>query len=106
MIGTVLRLRPVAIAARGLGYGERGATRSDATKRLGSASMAGTAAAAALVASPGSRACGRRTAMPEPGQIGFQKAVTPIAAEIHWFHNDILLPIIIVDLPLRGWRCS
>ena len=33
---------------------------------------------------------------PVPGQIGFQKAVTPIAAEIHWFHNDIVLPIIVV----------
>ena len=32
----------------------------------------------------------------EPGQIGFQEAVTPIAAEIHWFHDDILLPIIVV----------
>jgi cytochrome c oxidase subunit 2 len=32
----------------------------------------------------------------EPGQIGFQEGVTPIANEIHWFHDDILLPIIIV----------
>ena len=31
---------------------------------------------------------------PEPGQIGFQEAVTPIAHEIHFFHNWILLPII------------
>ena len=31
-----------------------------------------------------------------PGQIGFEEAVTPIAREIHWFHNDILLPVIIV----------
>ncbi len=31
-----------------------------------------------------------------PGQVGFEEAVTPIAREIHWFHNDILLPIIIV----------
>ena len=30
-----------------------------------------------------------------PNQIGFQDAVTPIAAEIHWFHDDILLPIIV-----------
>ena len=29
----------------------------------------------------------------EPGQIGFQDAVTPIAENIHWFHNVILLPI-------------
>jgi cytochrome c oxidase subunit 2 len=32
----------------------------------------------------------------EPGQIGFQTAVTPIAAEMHWFHNWLLLPIITV----------
>jgi cytochrome c oxidase subunit II len=30
----------------------------------------------------------------EPGQIGFQQAVTPIAADIHWFHDDLLMPII------------
>lgn len=32
---------------------------------------------------------------PEPGQIGFQEAVTPIAHEIAFFHNWILLPIIV-----------
>ena len=30
-----------------------------------------------------------------PGQIGFEPAVTPIADEMHWFHNVLLLPIII-----------
>src|SRR5471032_1918714 len=30
----------------------------------------------------------------DPGQIGFQEAVTPIAADIHWFHDDLLMPII------------
>jgi cytochrome c oxidase subunit 2 len=30
----------------------------------------------------------------EPGQIGFQKGVTPIARDIHWFHDDLLMPII------------
>ena len=30
----------------------------------------------------------------EPGQIGFQEAVTPIAREIHGFHNGLLMPII------------
>ena len=34
--------------------------------------------------------------IPQPGQIGFQEAVTPIAHEGHFFHNDVLLPIIIV----------
>ena len=32
----------------------------------------------------------------EPGQIGMEPAVTPIAHYMHWFHNDLLLPIIIV----------
>jgi cytochrome c oxidase subunit II len=32
---------------------------------------------------------------PEPGQIGLQDAVTPIAREMDFFHNDILLPIIV-----------
>jgi cytochrome c oxidase subunit 2 len=31
-----------------------------------------------------------------PGQIGFQEAVTPIAREMHFFHNVILMPIITV----------
>jgi cytochrome c oxidase subunit 2 len=37
----------------------------------------------------------RADGFPEPGQIGFQEAVTPIAHEIQFFHNWILLPIII-----------
>ncbi len=32
---------------------------------------------------------------PEPGQIGFQVGVTPIAREIHNFHDRLLLPIIV-----------
>ncbi len=43
----------------------------------------------------------------EPGQIGFQVGVTPIAREIHAFHNQLLLPIItvicLVVLALLGW---
>ena len=31
-----------------------------------------------------------------PGQIGFQEGVTPIAHEIHWFHDWLLTPIITV----------
>ena len=30
----------------------------------------------------------------DPGEIGFQKAVTPIAEQIQWFHDDLLMPII------------
>ena len=32
----------------------------------------------------------------EPGQIGMEPAVTPIADYMHWFHNDLLLPVITV----------
>lgn len=46
-------------------------------------SAAGGAAAAAL---------GR----PVPGQIGFQEPATPIAEYIQWFHDALLLPIIVV----------
>jgi cytochrome c oxidase subunit 2 len=31
----------------------------------------------------------------EPGEIGLQEPVTPIAHEINFFYNDILTPIII-----------
>ena len=48
------------------------------------------AASALLAAGPG-----RADGIPEPGQMGMQEAVTPIAREMHVFHNDILLPIII-----------
>ena len=34
--------------------------------------------------------------VPEPGQMGFEEAVTPIAREIHWFHNVVLLPIVVI----------
>lgn len=34
--------------------------------------------------------------IPEPGQIGMQPAASPIAHEMHFFHNDVLLPIIVV----------
>lgn len=32
----------------------------------------------------------------EPGQMSFQRPVTEIASYIHWFHDDILMPLIIV----------
>jgi cytochrome c oxidase subunit 2 len=31
---------------------------------------------------------------PVPGQIGFQLAATDVASDIHWFHDDILMPVI------------
>jgi cytochrome c oxidase subunit 2 len=33
---------------------------------------------------------------PVPGQMGFQLAATDIASYIHWFHDDILMPVITV----------
>ena len=54
---------------------------------------AGLAALPALVAlNAAARANG--TGLSEPGQIGFQVAVTPIAREIHAFYNGLLFPII------------
>ena len=63
-------------------------------QRLGSVlTTAGAALAGLVSAAP---AFASEAGHPVPGQIGFQDAVTPIAAEIHWFHNTIVLPIIIV----------
>src|SRR5436309_1250304 len=31
-----------------------------------------------------------------PGQMGLQRGTTPIAHEMHWFHDQLLLPIITV----------
>jgi len=32
---------------------------------------------------------------PDPGQIGFQAPVTDLARYLQWFHNDILVPVIV-----------
>ncbi|MEE9329988.1 MAG: cytochrome c oxidase subunit II [Parvularculaceae bacterium] len=40
--------------------------------------------------------CGVALAQPTPDGIGFQGAATPIAEEVHFFHNIILMPIITV----------
>ena len=32
----------------------------------------------------------------DPGQMGMQPAVTPVADEMHFFHNGILLPVITI----------
>jgi cytochrome c oxidase subunit 2 len=61
------------------------------------------AAGFAMVAQGAARADGYAV----PGQIGFQEAVTPIAREMHFFHNAILMPIItLITLfvaALLGW---
>ncbi|MBV8563976.1 MAG: cytochrome c oxidase subunit II [Methylobacteriaceae bacterium] len=49
--------------------------------------------AAAVCAATGTRAA--PLGHPVAGQIGFQKAASPIAEEIHTFHNYYLLPIIV-----------
>lgn len=33
---------------------------------------------------------------PKPGQMGFQPMVTDVGKDIVWFHNDILMPLIVV----------
>jgi cytochrome c oxidase subunit 2 len=50
------------------------------------------AASLALVAFSGS-ANAAGLGQPEPWQIGLQGAATPVAEDIHWFHNALLLPI-------------
>jgi cytochrome c oxidase subunit 2 len=56
-------------------------------------SLAGAAAASALWAS---LAFANGLGHADPGQIGFQEPVTPIAKEIENFHNYLLMPIITV----------
>lgn len=66
-------------------------------------------AAAATVAGFAVLMAGRARAdgYPVPGQIGFEEAVTEVARNEHWFHNDLLMPIItIITLfvaGLLGW---
>src|SRR5579872_2908395 len=62
--------------------------------RRGLARGGALAAAGALAALIAGGALAAEPGIAVPGQIGFQKAVTPIAAEIHWFHDDLLMPII------------
>lgn len=52
----------------------------------------GLVMAAGLIASPVFAFSGQ----PSPWQIGFQEAVTPVAESIHWFHDRLLTPIIVV----------
>jgi cytochrome c oxidase subunit II len=58
-------------------------------KKLG-ISLGATAAACVAIITPVLAATAGK---PEPGQIGFQEAVTPIAHELHTFHDALLLPI-------------
>ena len=56
---------------------------------IGAASVAASALSAA--AAWGQEPYGH----PEPGQIGFQAPVTDLARYLQWFHNDILMPMIV-----------
>jgi cytochrome c oxidase subunit 2 len=69
---------------------EIGAWSGHAPLRLGIAAAVFSAASWALGASAFAASAGH----PEPGQMTFEQAVTPIAEEMHFFHNWILLPII------------
>ena len=63
--------------------------------------LAKAAFAAGLLAS--GAALAQNVGYSKPGQIGFQEAVTPIAHEIQYFHDVILMPIItIISLFVLG----
>ncbi|MGE3246718.1 MAG: cytochrome c oxidase subunit II [Beijerinckiaceae bacterium] len=66
---------------------------STVEKARGPAKVA-LAAAAALLASTAAHA--QFVGAPRPGQMGLPEAVTPVAHEMNFFHNAILLPIITV----------
>jgi len=51
------------------------------------------AAILALAASSGGAMAADGMGQPVPWQIGLQGAATPVAEDIHWFHNALLLPI-------------
>ena len=63
-------------------------------KWLGSALTKGLTTLAVPLATM-TQAMAAEAGHPVPDQIGFQKAVTPIAAEIHHFHDVIIMPIIV-----------
>lgn len=68
----------------GLGKIRRGPMRgSGAGWAMGA--LAALLAGGAMAAEPGHAV---------PGQVGFQEAVTDVARDIHWFHDDLLMPVI------------
>ena len=54
------------------------------------------AAGALTLAGFSSAAIAATVGYAEPGQLGFQQAASPVAEEIHFFHDAILMPIITV----------
>jgi cytochrome c oxidase subunit II len=71
---------------KGMARLTRSNTRSAAARGLLAAAAA--AGGTVLLATAGS------AAEPRPWQLGFQAPATPVQDQIHWFHNDILMPII------------
>lgn len=64
--------------------------------RAAAAALAGLGALAASGAAFAQQPAAELGAgQPAPGQIGFQGAVTSIARDVHWFHDSLLLPIIV-----------
>ncbi len=61
-------------------------------RRIGS--VVASLAASSVLLGVGARAWANGIGYAEPGQIGFQVGVTPIAREIQRFHNGLLMPII------------
>ena len=59
-------------------------------------SVAACMAAFSALGGLGTRALANGVGYAEPGQIGFQEAVTDVAARIHSMHNYVLMPIITV----------
>jgi cytochrome c oxidase subunit 2 len=57
-----------------------------------------SAALLMMLASPALAAAGH----PEPWQIGLQGAVTPVAEDIHWLHNFLLIIITLITLFVLG----
>ena len=58
--------------------------------------LAAAVGSVALLAAGGAAFAEEVVGRAVPGQIGLQPAVTPIAEEMHFFHDSVLLPIIIV----------
>jgi cytochrome c oxidase subunit 2 len=64
--------------------------------RIGTAPAALAAGSALLGLFSASAASASGYGRPEPGQIGFQEPVTDLARYLQWFHNSILLPLIVL----------
>jgi cytochrome c oxidase subunit II len=85
MFGAAYRLRSESLMTRFVRSATRPIGSRWAALLLTSFGLAGLLPGAAFAAAPGH---------PVSGQIGFQEPVTPLAHELEFFHNWVLLPII------------